>query len=75
VGACVLEKLQALAAACEAAEEPGGQDPVPPSSHQRGSVSAPRVQPSGKEDIPIKTVQVRTEAGQTTCISGDLDSK
>jgi hypothetical protein len=56
MGACVLEKLQALVAAHEAAEEPGGQDPAPPSSHRHGSVSAPRVQPSGKEDIPVKTV-------------------
>jgi hypothetical protein len=48
---------------------------VPPSSRQRGSVSAPRVQSSGKEDIPVKTVQVGAEAGQTTCILGDLDSK
>jgi hypothetical protein len=75
VEACALEKLQALAAACEAAEEPGGQDPTRPSSHQHGSVSAPCMQPSGKEDIPVKTVQVRTEAGQTTRILGDLDSK
>jgi hypothetical protein len=30
--ACALEKLQALAVACEAAAEPGGQDPAPPSS-------------------------------------------
>jgi hypothetical protein len=56
VGACALEKLQALAAAREAVEEPGGRDPVPPSSRQRGSVSAPRVQPSGKEDVSVKTV-------------------
>jgi hypothetical protein len=74
-GACALEKLQALAAAHKAAEEPGGQDPVPPSLRQHGSVSAPRVQPSGKEDIPVKTVQVGTEAGQTTLISGDMYSK
>jgi hypothetical protein len=74
-GACALEKLQALAAAHEAAEEPGGQDPAPPSSRQCGSVSAPHVQPSGKEDIPVKTVQVGTKAGQTTRISGDLDNK
>jgi hypothetical protein len=31
-GACALEKLQALTAAPEAAAEPGGQDPAPPSS-------------------------------------------
>jgi hypothetical protein len=33
------------------------------------------VQPSTKEDIPIKAVQIRAEAGQTTRVSGDLDSK
>jgi hypothetical protein len=71
-GVSVLEKLQALAAAREANEEPGGQDLAPSSSRQCGSASAPRVQP---EDVPMKTAQVGTEAGQTTCISGDLDSK
>jgi hypothetical protein len=40
-GACALEKLQALAAAHEAIEEPGGQDPALPSSRQRSSASAP----------------------------------
>jgi hypothetical protein len=74
-GAYALEKLQALAIARKAAAEPGGQDPAPLSSHQHGSVSAPRVQPSGKEDVPVKTVQVGAEAGQTTRVSGDLDSK
>jgi hypothetical protein len=75
VGVCAPEKLQALAAARAAAEEPGGQDPAPSSSRQRGSTSAPRMQPSSKEDVPMKTIQVGTEAGQTTHISGDLDSK
>jgi hypothetical protein len=72
MGVCALEKLQALAAAHEAAEEPGGQDLAPSSSRQRSSASAPHVQP---EDVPVKTVQVGTAAGQTTRISGDLDSK
>jgi hypothetical protein len=52
-GVCALEKLQALAAAHEAAEEPGGQDLTPSSSRQCGSALAPHVQP---EDIPVKTV-------------------
>jgi hypothetical protein len=69
-GVSALEKPQALAAAREATEE--GQDPVPSSSRQRGSASAPCVQP---KDVPMKTVQVWTAAGQTTRISGDLDSK
>jgi hypothetical protein len=74
-GAYALEKLQALVEAREAAAEPGGQDPAPPSSRQRGSASAPRVQPSVKEDVPVKTIQVGAEAGQTARVSGDLDSK
>jgi hypothetical protein len=75
VGACALEKLQALVAAREAAEKPRSQDPAPPSSRQCGSASAPRVQPSAKEDVPVKTVQIGAEAGLTTCVSVDLDSK
>jgi hypothetical protein len=43
-----------------------GPEPVPPSSCQHISVSAPRVEPSGEEDVPAKIVQVRAEAGQTT---------
>jgi hypothetical protein len=33
------------------------------------------VQPSDKEDILVKTIQVETEAGQTIRISDDLYSK
>jgi hypothetical protein len=71
-GVCALEKLQALAAAREAVEEPRGQDLAPLSLRRRGSASAPCVQP---EDVPVKTVQVGTVARQTTRISGFLDSK
>jgi hypothetical protein len=74
-GACALEKLQALAVAREAAVEPGGQDPVPLSSRLRGSASALRAQPSAKEDVPMKTVQIEVEAAWTTHVSGDLDNK
>jgi hypothetical protein len=44
----------------QAVEEPEGQDPAPPSSRQLDLASAPHVQPSGKEDVLIKTVQVGT---------------
>jgi hypothetical protein len=71
-GVCALEKLQTLAAGREAAEEPGGQDLAPSSLRQCSLASAPRMQP---EDVLVKTIQVRTVAGQTTHISGDLDSK
>jgi hypothetical protein len=74
-GACALEKLQALAAAREAVVEPRHQSPAPPSSCQRVSTPAPRVQPSAGEDVPVKTIQIGADAAQTTRISGDLDSK
>jgi hypothetical protein len=74
VGGSTLEKLQALATTREAAAEPEGQDPAPPSSHQRDSTSAPNVQPSAKEDVPVKIIQIEAEATQTTRIF-DLDSK
>jgi hypothetical protein len=64
--ACALEKLQALAT---------GQDPTPSSLRQRGSASALCVQPSVKDYVPVKTVQIGTEAALTTRIMSDLDSK
>jgi hypothetical protein len=75
VGISMLEKLQIQAASRTAAAGPEGQDPAAPSSHQRGSTSAPRVQPSGNEGVPVKTVQIKVDAAQTTYIMGDLDSK
>jgi hypothetical protein len=33
------------------------------------------VQPSAKEDVPVKTVQIGVEAGRTTRVSGDVDNK
>jgi hypothetical protein len=54
------EKLQALVAARETIVGPRAQDPAPPSSHQRGSSPTSRVQPSGNEDVPEKTVQIGT---------------
>jgi hypothetical protein len=74
-GVSALEKLQALAASWEAAVRSGGQDPTPSSSHQHYSSSATRVQPSDNEGVLVKTVQIRTDAAQTTRIVWDLDSK
>jgi hypothetical protein len=56
-GVSTLEKLQA-AVQHEAAVRPGSMDQAPSSSHQRGSSSAPRVQPSDKEDVPVKVIQI-----------------
>jgi hypothetical protein len=74
-GVSALERLQALAAQHEAAAGPGSPDLTPLSSCQRGSASTPRVQPSSKEDVPVKTVQIRADAAQTTRIVGDPKNK
>jgi hypothetical protein len=74
-GAFALEKLQALAVQHEAVAGPGSLDLAPSSPRQRGSSSAPHMQPSGKENVPVKIVQIRVDAAQTTRVMGDLDSK
>jgi hypothetical protein len=40
----------------------------------RLSLSTPRATLC-QEGCPLKTIQIMAEAGQTTCVSGDLDSK
>jgi hypothetical protein len=75
VGVSALEKLQTLAAQHEAAAGPSSRGQEPSGSRQRGSSSAPHVQPSSNVDVPMKTIQIRTDATQTTRIAGDLDSK
>jgi hypothetical protein len=70
-----LEKLHALATQHEVVTGPGSLDQAPSGSCQHGSSSTPRVQPSTKEDVPVKTVQIGVDAAQTTRIAGDLDSK
>jgi hypothetical protein len=71
-GATVLEKLQALATQHEGAAGLGGQDQAPSNSCQRGSSSAPHVQPSGNDDVPMKTIQIRTNPAQTNRIAGGI---
>jgi hypothetical protein len=51
-GVSALKKLQSLAAQHETAAGPGSPDLAPSSSRQRGSLSAPRVQPSAKRASP-----------------------
>jgi hypothetical protein len=69
-GVSTLEKIQALAAQHEVAARLGRPNLVPSSSRQCGLSSAPHVQPSGKEDIPMKTIQIRVDVAQTTRIAG-----
>jgi hypothetical protein len=72
---CALEKLQALAAIQEVAASHGGQDQKPSSSSQRGSTSAPCVQPSDNEDIPVMFIQIGTDTTQTTRIMENRGDK
>jgi hypothetical protein len=74
-GVSALEKLQPLAPSCEATAGPSGQDMTPLSSHQRGLASAPRMQLSDNEGVPVKTIHIEADAAQTIRIAGDLDSK
>jgi hypothetical protein len=62
VGVFALEKLQALDTTREGAAGPGGQDPAPSSSRQRGSASAPHVHPLNNESVPVKTIQLGADA-------------
>jgi hypothetical protein len=75
VGTSVLEKLQTLVIAHEAAAGHGDQDPAPSSSRQRGPTSTPSVQPSNNEGIHLKTIQISTDATQITRITGELGDK
>jgi hypothetical protein len=74
-GAFTLEKLQALAAAQDAATGYGEPDQPPSSSRQRVSSSAPYVQPSDGEDNPVKVIHISADAAQTTGIIGNLGDK
>jgi hypothetical protein len=67
-----VEKLHALAA--EAARpDDGGKDPS--TSGTKAPAKVPKVQPSGADDGPVKTIQVSVDSSQTTCIAGNLGEK
>jgi hypothetical protein len=70
-----LEKLQTLAVTHEVAAGQGAPDQAPLSSCQCVSSSAPRVQPSDSEDVPMKVIQIGADATQTTRITGNLGDK
>jgi hypothetical protein len=71
-GTFALEKFQALAVAQKDVAGHDEQDQAPLSSHMCDSASAPRVQPSDNEDIPMKVIQIGTDAAQTICIMENL---
>jgi hypothetical protein len=68
-----VEKLHALAAGLAPTTGAEGSDPS--SSCAKALTKAPRVRPSDTGDVPVKTIQVRAEASQTTRIGGNLGEK
>jgi hypothetical protein len=67
-----IEKLHALAAET-ARPDDGGRNPS--TSSTKAPLKAPKVQPSGAGDVPVKAIQLAADSTQTTCIAGDLDEK
>jgi hypothetical protein len=67
-----VEKLHALAA--EAARlDDEGRDPS--TSCTKAPAKVPKVQPSGADGVPIKTIRLSGDSSQTTRIAGDLEEK
>jgi hypothetical protein len=67
-----VEKLHALAA--EAARpDDEGRDPL--TSFTKASAKVPKVQPSGADGVPVKTIWLNGDSSQTTSIAGDLEEK
>jgi hypothetical protein len=59
-----LEKLQVLVVTHEVDAGQGALDQAPSSLRQRISSSAPRVQPSDGEDVPVRVIQIGAGAAQ-----------
>jgi hypothetical protein len=67
-----VEKLHALAAET-ARPNDGGRDPS--TSDTEAPTKVPKVQPSGADVGPVKTIQVGADSSQTTRIAGNLEEK
>jgi hypothetical protein len=67
-----VEKLHALAAET-ARPKDGGRDPS--TSYTKVATKVPKVQLSGADGRPIKTIQVGADSSQTTRIAGNLGEK
>jgi hypothetical protein len=67
-----VEKLHALAAET-ARPDDGGRDPS--TSCTKASTKVPKLQSSGADGDPIKTIQVGVDSSQTTRIAGNLEEK
>jgi hypothetical protein len=67
-----IEKLHALAA--EAAR-PDDEGRDPSTSCTKMPAKVPKVQPSGADGVPVKTIRLNGDSSQTTRITGDLEEK
>jgi hypothetical protein len=67
-----IKKLHALAAEIA---RPDGGGRSPSASAAKASSKAPKVQPSGADGGPVKTIQVSADPSQTTHIAGNLGEK
>jgi hypothetical protein len=67
-----VEKLHDLAA--EAARpDDGGRDPS--TSYTKTTAKVPKVQPSGTDGVPVKTIWLSADSSQTTLIASDMEEK
>jgi hypothetical protein len=67
-----VEKLHALAAETVRPDD-GGRDPS--TSGTKAPAKVLKVQSSGADDGPVKTIQVGADSSQTTHIAGNLEEK
>jgi hypothetical protein len=67
-----VENLHALAAE---ATRPDDEGRDPSTSCTKTPTKVPKVQPSGADGVPVKTIWLRADSSQTTHIAGDLEEK
>jgi hypothetical protein len=67
-----VEKLHALAAEIARSDDEGRN---PSTSSAKAPTKVPKVQPSGADGGPVKTIQVGADSSQTTRIAGNLGEK
>jgi hypothetical protein len=67
-----IKKLHALAVE-DACPDDGGKDPS--TSCTKAPTKVPKVQPSGADGGPVKTIQVGVDSSQITRIAGNLEEK
>jgi hypothetical protein len=67
-----VEKLHALAAEVARSDD-GGREPL--TFGTKVPTKAPKVQPSGVDDVLVKAIRLCADSPQTTRIAGDLEEK